>query len=74
MAGILRTATTAVGNQGDNQCHFAVSTLNKAGTAAADATMLRANGGPYIEGDVVVVSCTDGALTGRISNAGAIVA
>ena len=74
MAGITQTATTPIGNQGENLVHFAVSTLNKAGTAAADADMLFANGGPYREGDVVVASCTDGALVGRVSAAGAIVA
>ena len=74
MAGITVLASTSIGNQGDQQCHFAVSTLAKAGTAAADATMLFANGGPYRVGDVVVVSCTDGALTGRVAADGALVA
>ena len=74
MAGIAKLATTSVGNQGDQLLHFAVSTLAKAGTAVADGTMLFANGGPYRVGDVVVVSCTDGALTGRVAADGAIVA
>jgi hypothetical protein len=74
MAGITALKSTPVGNQGENLVHFAVSTQNKATTAAADSTLLFANGGPYREGDVVIASCTDGALVGRVSAAGAIVA
>lgn len=74
MALIAQTATSPIGNQGKNQVHFAVSTGTKAQTAAADATMLFANGGPYRVGDVVVASCNDGALVGRVSTTGAIVA
>lgn len=74
MAGITATSTSPVGNMGEAQIHFAKSTAAKAATLAADTDRLVANGGYYREGDVVVASCTDGALVGRVAADGGIVA
>ena len=74
MAGITALSTTPIGNQGTSQVHFAVSTASKAATLAADTERLKANGGYYLLGDVVVASCTDGALVGRVAADGGIVA
>ena len=74
MAGITATTTSPIGNADGVQVHFATSTANKATTLAADTTRLVDNGGYYRVGDVAIVSCTDGALVGRVAADGAIVA
>lgn len=74
MAGISATTTTILGNVDGAQAHFAVSTETIVNTATADSTLLAANGGSYREGDIVIVTCSDGLLVGKVSGAGAIVA
>lgn len=73
MSGILMTSTSVIGNVDGQQLHFAVSTATLAATDDIDATRLAANGGSYRTGDIVIASCTDGILVGKVAANGSIV-
>lgn len=74
MAGISATSTSPVGNMGVNQVHFARSSVTVALTIVADTSRLIDNGGYYREGDLVLLSATDGAYFGQVQADGSIAA
>lgn len=68
MAGFTQTEQTPVGRTGTLVLHIAESTTTKVATNAADATRLE-----YAkQGDIFIVSCTDGYSIGLLQSTGAI--
>lgn len=69
MAGFTRTELTPLGYTGEGgTCWFGVSSTTKAGTASADTDRLT-----YAkQGDVFIVSCTDGISVLLLQSTGAL--